>query len=83
MTVGDLLTRWLCVGHAWKPSTVISYECDVRALRVDPVANVRLCAIDVAGLHRKVGRWQVTGASVSTVASRCRTLGSALRWAVE
>ena len=83
MTVGELLSRWLRAGHAWKPSTVISYEFDVRALRADAIASDRLCAVNAVAMHRTVGRWQRTGVSVATVASRCRTLGSALRWAVE
>jgi len=32
VTVGELLTRWFAAGHAWKPSTRIGYDCDVRAL---------------------------------------------------
>ena len=55
MTVGELLTRWLRAGHAWKPSTVISYESDARALRADAVASVRLCALNAAALHRTIG----------------------------
>jgi hypothetical protein len=83
MTVGELLTRWLRAGHSWKSSTVISYESDARALRADAIASVRLCAVNAASLHRTIGRWQAIGMSVATVASRCRTLGSAMRWAVE
>lgn len=83
MTVGELLIRWFRGGHTWKPSTVIGYDCDVRALRADPIATVRLCALSTAVLHRTIGRWQATGVSVATVASRSRTLGSALTWAVE
>lgn len=83
LTVGELLTRWFAAGHAWKPSTRIVYDCDVRALRADPIATVRLCSLDQAVMHRAVGRWQATGVTRATVSSRTKTLSSAMRWAVE
>jgi integrase len=83
LTVGELLTRWFAAGHAWKPSTRIGYDCDVRALCADPIANLRLCSLDLAAMHRVVGRWQATGVTVATVSSRTKALSSALRWAVE
>jgi integrase len=83
MTVGELLTRWFAAGHVWKPSTRIVYDSDVRALRSDPIASVRLCSLDPAVMHRVIGRWRATGVTVATVSSRFKTLSSALRWAVE
>jgi integrase len=83
VTVGELLTRWFAAGHAWKPSTRIGYECDVRVLCADPIANLRLCSLDLAAMHRVVGRWQATGVTLATVSSRTKALSSALRWAVE
>jgi len=83
VSVGELLTRWFGAGHAWKPSTRIGYDCDVRALCADPIANLRLCSLDLAAMHRVVGRWQATGVTLATVSSRAKTLSSALRWAVE
>lgn len=83
VTVGELLTRWFAAGHAWKPSTRIVYDCDVRALCADPIAVVRLCSLDSAAMHRVIGRWPATGVTLATVSSRTKTLSSALRWAVE
>jgi integrase len=83
ITVRQLLTRWLAAGQAWKPSTRIGYDCDVRALCNDPIASLRLCSLDLAGTHRVVGRWQAKGVTVATVSSRTKALSSALRWAVE
>jgi integrase len=83
VTVAELLTRWFAAGHAWKPSTRIGYDCDVRALGADPIASLRLCSLDLAAMHRIVGRWQATGVTLATVSSRTKALSSALRWAVE
>src|SRR5438094_1240025 len=50
----DLLARWFDAGHAWKPSTRIGYDCDVRskcdvrAMCAAPIANLRLCSLDLA-----------------------------------
>lgn len=83
LAVGELLTRWFAAGHAWKPSTRIVYDCDLRALRADPLAVVRLCALDPAVVYRAIDRWRTSGVTVATVSSRTKTLSAALRWAVE
>ena len=83
LTVGELLTRWYAAGHAWKPSTRIGYDCDVRALCVDPISSLRLCSLDTPAMYRVTSRWQATGVTLATVSARTKALSSALRWAVE
>jgi integrase len=83
LTVGELLTRWYAAGHAWKPSTRIGYDSDVRAVCADPIASLRLCSLDTAAMSRVTSRWQATGVTLATVSTRTKALSSALRWAVE
>ncbi|MGH9116479.1 MAG: hypothetical protein ACRD0A_00945 [Acidimicrobiales bacterium] len=85
MTVGELLTRWFAAGHAWKPSTRIVYDCDVRALCADPIATLRLCSLDPSG--DASGDRMLAGdrcdRSDSVEPHQDAELGAALRWALE
>jgi hypothetical protein len=45
LTVGELLERWLCAQHDWRPSTWPGVRSNVKALSADPIAGRRVATL--------------------------------------
>jgi integrase len=81
LTVGELLERWLCAHHEWRPATWISARSNGRALRADPLAQRRVSTLTPEVVRAAMVSWTAAGASVAVVSGRFRVLRSALGWA--
>jgi integrase len=81
ITVGDVLERWLASDHDWRPSTWSSYRSNVRGLRADPIAGMRVARLDPPTVRAAIGRWRVAGVTDAVLCGRFRTLTAALGWA--
>jgi integrase len=83
LTVDELLERWLASDHDWRPSTWSSYGHNARALRADPIAQVRVARLAPPLARAAIGRWRSGGVTDSVVSGRFRALAAALGWAHE
>ena len=81
LTVGDLLARWLCAQHDWRPATWIGARSNVEALRMDPLAVRRVWTLKPEHVRAAMAAWSSAGASVAVVSGRFRVLRSAIGWA--
>jgi hypothetical protein len=45
LTVGELLERWVCAQHDWRPSTWVGVRSNVKALSADPIAGQRVATL--------------------------------------
>ena len=81
LTVGDLLERWLCAHHDWRPATWIGARSNVKALRADPLAMRRVSTLKPEHVRAAMAAWSSAGASVAVVSGRFRVLRSAIGWA--
>ena len=81
LTVGDLLERWLCAQHDWRPATWIGARSNVKALRADPLAVRRVSTLKPEHLRAAMVAWSSAGASVAVISGRFRVLRSAIGWA--
>jgi integrase len=81
LTVGELLERWACAQHDWRPSTRVGVRSNVKALSADPIATRRVATLRVEVVRVTMARWREAGAGVSVVSGRFRVLRSAVGWA--
>ena len=81
LTVGELLERWLCAQHDWRPSTWVGVRSNVKALSADPIAGRRVATLRPEVVRVTMARWREAGAGVSVVSGRFRVLRSAVGWA--
>jgi integrase len=81
LTVGELLERWLCAQHEWRPSTWVGVRSNVKALSADPIARGRVATLRPEVVRVTMARWREAGAGVSVVSGRFRVLRSAVGWA--
>jgi integrase len=81
LTVGDLLERWLCAHHDWRPATWIGARSNVKALRADPLAVRRVATLRPEHVRAAMAAWSSAGVSVAVVSGRFRVLRSAIGWA--
>ena len=81
LTVGELLERWLCAQHDWRPATWTGVRSNVKALSADPIATRRVATLRPEVVRVTMVRWREAGAGVSVVSGRFRVLRSAVGWA--
>jgi integrase len=81
LTVGELLERWVCAQHDWRPSTWTGVRSNVKALSADPIAERRVATLRPEVVRVTMARWREAGAGVSVVSGRFRVLRSAVGWA--
>ena len=81
LTVGELLERWVCAQHDWRPSTWVGVRSNVKALSADPIAGRRVSTLRPEVVRVTMARWREAGAGVSVVSGRFRVLRSAVGWA--
>ena len=81
LTVGELLERWVCAQHDWRPSTWVGVRSNVKALSADPIAERRVATLRPEVVRVTMARWREAGAGVSVVSGRFRVLRSAVGWA--
>ncbi len=81
LTVGELLERWLCAHHDWRPATWIGARSNVKALSADPLAVRRVSTLKPEHVRAAMAAWSSAGASVAVVSGRFRVLRSAIGWA--
>ena len=81
LTVGELLERWLCAHHDWRPATWIGARSNVKALRADALAARRVSTLKPEHVRAAMAAWSSAGASVAVVSGRFRVLRSAIGWA--
>jgi integrase len=81
LSVGELLERWLCAHHDWRPATWIGARSNVKALRADPLAVRRVSTLKPEHVRAAMAAWSLAGASVAVVSGRFRVLRSAIGWA--
>jgi integrase len=81
LTVGELLERWLCAHHDWRPATWIGARSNVKALSADPLAVRRVSTLKPEHVRAAMAAWSSVGASVAVVSGRFRVLRSAIGWA--
>ncbi len=80
-SVGELLERWLCAYHDWRPATLIGARSNVKALRTDPLAVRRVSTLKPEHVRAAMAAWSSADASVAVVSGRFRVLRSAIGWA--
>ena len=84
LTVTGLLDRWLAADHPWKPSTLIGYQSNAKALGADGVlAPTRVVSLTPRLLRAAFERWTAAGAGPSVVSGRFRALRAAIGWAYD
>ena len=84
LTVTELLYRWLEADHPWKPSTVVGYRSNAKALQSDAVlAKARVVSLTPRILRAAFARWSEAGASPTVVSGRFRALRAAVGWAYD
>src|SRR5581483_8206610 len=84
VTVAELLDRWLLADHRWKPSTLVGYRSNARQLTNDTqLAKCRVVSLTPVQLRATFARWSASGATLSVVGGRFRTLRAAVGWAYE
>jgi integrase len=81
LSVGELLERWLCAHHDWRPATWIGARSNVKALSADPLAVRRVSTLKPEHVRAAMAAWSAAGASVAVVSGRFRVLRSAIGWA--
>ena len=81
LTVGELLERWLCAHHDWRPATWIGARSNVKALSADPLAVRGVSTLKPEHVRAAMAAWSSAGASVAVVSGRFRVLRSAIGWA--
>ena len=81
LSVADLLERWLCARHDWRPATWIGARSNVKTLRTDPLAVRRVSTLKPEHVRAAMAAWSSAGASVAVVSGRFRVLRSAVGWA--
>jgi integrase len=81
ITVGQLLGLWVEADQPWKPSTLVGNRSLARALRLDPVGDVRVCQLTPRLLRAALTRWEQQGCTVAVLGARFRVLRSAIGWA--
>ena len=81
LNVGELLERWQCANHDWRPATWIGARSNVKALRADPLAIRRVSTLKPEHVRAAMAAWCAAGASVAVVSGRFRVLRSAIGWA--
>jgi hypothetical protein len=81
LTVGELLERWVCAQHDWRPSTWVGVRSNVKALSADPIAGRRVSTLRPEVVRVTMARWRDAGAGVPVVSGRFRVLRSAVGWA--
>ena len=84
LTVRELFDRWLDADHPWKPSTVVGYRSNAKALQCDAVlATARVVSLTPRLLRVAFVRWVEAGAGPAVVSGRFRTLRAAIGWAYD
>lgn len=84
LTVRELLDRWLEADHPWKPSTLVGYRSNAKALHADPVlAPARVVSLTPQVLRNAFTQWTAAGDGPAVVAGRFRTLRAAIGWAYD
>ena len=80
-SVGELLERWFCAHHVWRPATWISACSNAKALPVDGLAARRVSTLKPEHVRAAMAAWSAAGASVAVISGRFRVLRSAVGWA--
>jgi integrase len=84
LTVGELFERWLAADHPWKPSTRMGYASNARLIAGDrQLVQTRVVSLTPQTVRSAFARWEAGGATSTTVATRFRTLRSAVGWAYD
>ena len=84
LTVRELLDRWLDADHPWKPSTLVGYRSNAKALQCDAVlATARVVSLTPRLLRVAFVRWIEAGLGPAVVSGRFRTLRAAIGWAYD
>lgn len=84
LSVTELLDRWLAADHPWKPSTLVGYVSNAKALRSDrQLAAMRVVSLTPRILRAAFARWSEAGASPTVVSGRFRALRAAIGWAYD
>ena len=65
LTVGELLERWLCAHHDWRPASWIGARPNVKALSADRLAMRRVSTLKPEHVRAAVAVWSSAGASVA------------------
>ncbi len=81
LSVGELLERWLCAHHDWRPATWISARSNAKALLASGLAARRVSTLKPEHVRAALAGWSAAGASVAVVSGRFRVLRSAIGWA--
>ena len=84
MMVSELLERWLAADHPWKPSTVIGYRSNAKALQADCVlASMRVVSLTPRAVRAAFAWWSAAGDGTAVIGGRFRTLRAAIGWAYD
>lgn len=84
LTVSELLDRWLAADHPWKPSTLVGYSSNAKALRADRIlAATRVVSLTPRVVRAAFARWSEAGAGPAVVSGRFRALRAAIGWAYD
>ena len=79
LTVSELLDRWLAADHPWKPSTLIGYRSNAKALQADiGLASARAVSLTPRLIRAAFARWSEEGAGPTVISGRFRVLRSAI-----
>lgn len=81
VTFGYLLQAWLAADHPWKPSTLVGYTSNARALSRDPITQRPAAVLTPNEIRHRLVAWRTAGASDAVVAARFRALRACLTWA--
>ena len=79
LTVSELLDRWLAADHPWKPSTLIGYRSNAKALQADiGLASARAVSLTPRLIRAAFARWSEEGAGPTVISGRFRVLRSVI-----
>jgi integrase len=82
VTLGALLVQFVEAPHVWSPTTWVSHESVVRALRRDRLSGCRVDRLTPSVMQRAIMQWGAAGASVAVISGRFLVLHSAITWAM-